>query len=119
MFFKNYLIFIFVRFLILGLYFGLARIPCKWAVRLSKNNVYVHNLVEFAFWLAFGGVFALCSVLLYNYTFCWFGLLAMFLGLILVKISIDFFFTNLILLLYNKFTVRKKRKRNNGELRAS
>ena len=119
MFFKNYLIYIFVRFLLIGLYFGLARIPCKWIVRLSKDNVYVHNLVWFAFWLAFGGVFALFSVSVYNYTFCWFGLLAMFLGLFLVKISIEFFFTNLILLLYNKFASRKLRKSKNGELRAS
>ena len=119
MFFKNYLIYIFFRFLLLGLYFGIAKIFCEWVKRLFRNNVYVSNLIDFAFWLAFGGVFALLSVALYNYTFCWFGLLGMFLGLLLVKISINFFFTNLILLLYNKFTKRKLRKSKNGELRAS
>ncbi len=114
MFFKNQLIFVFLRFLLIGLYFGLARIPCKLISRLTKNNVIVYNIISFAYWLAFGAMFAWGCVAIYNYSFCWFGLLGMLFGIILVEISINFFFTNLFLLLYNKFKKRFSREKEYG-----
>lgn len=114
MFFKNELIFIFLKFLLIGLYFGIVRLPFKLINRLTKNNIIVYNLASFCYWLAFGGIFAYLCVQFYNYAFCWFGLLGMFLGIVLVEISINFFFTNLFLLLYNVFTKRFSRKKKNG-----
>lgn len=102
MFFKNHLIFLFLNFLWCGLLVGLFGAVCALAKKLFRRNVYVCNLLSFCFWLLFGGLFAWLCYNFYNYSFCWFGLLAMVLGVILIKISIEFFFTILAKLLYNK-----------------
>lgn len=116
MFFKNHLVALSARFLWFGLVIGLFSIICSAVIRLSKRNIYVTNLVGFCFWLVFGGAFARMCVVYYNYSFCWFGLLFMFLGLFLVKISIEFFFTKFAKLIYNKLTKLKQRKLCNGKL---
>ena len=77
---------------------------------LSHKNVYFLNFVSFSFWLAFGFMFSQLCLMFYNYQFCWFGLLGMMLGLILVKISVEFFFTKFAMLLYNKFNKKTKGK---------
>lgn len=119
MFLKNHLIFVFAKFLWFGLVFGMFYLFCKLVVRAFKKNVYVSNIVSFCFWLAFGFVFSSLCITFYDYQFCWFGLLGMFLGMLLVKISVDFFFTNFVRLLYNKFNNLKSRKKTNGKLQTS
>ena len=57
-------------------------------------------------------------VVLYNYSFCGFGLFGMLLGLIIIKISVDFFFDYLIRFIYNEFrNIRRKNK--NGKLQTN
>ncbi len=119
MFFKNYLIGIFLRFTWFGILFGLFNIFCMLIVRLTRRNLYITNIVYFCFWLSFGGIYtALCQTY-YNFSFCAFGLAGMFLGLIFVKIGIEYFFTKLCLLLYNKLKKIKKKEKSNGKLRTS
>ena len=98
---------------------GLANLFCRFVIRVSKKNVYITNIVGFCFWLVFGGIFSFLSLIYNNYSVCWYGLFGMILGFWLVKISVDFFFTKLMQLLYNKFALRKIRKRSNGELQTS
>ena len=118
MFFKKYLIFIFQKFFYAGLLFGIAKIFFKAIDKMFKHNIFVYNLLSFIYVLSFGMIFAFLSMKLYNLRFCWFGLLGMFLGLILVDFSLQILFTNLFLLLYNKVTKVKTRNRN-GELQRS
>ncbi len=115
MFFLSNLTGVFLKFLLFGLYFGLFKILCKIIIRVSKQNIFVSNLIMFCFWLSFGLSFGLLSILYYNYTFCWFGLFGMILGLILIKISFEFFFDNLFLLLYNKFKLRSKERKDGNK----
>jgi hypothetical protein len=112
MFFKNGYIFLFARFFWLGLVMGLALILVDVAVKITRKNVYVFNLVTFLFVFAFGGVFAITCLKFYNYSFCWFGLLAMVLGTFLVKISIKFTFDKVVHLVYNGFTMMRGKKEN-------
>ena len=112
MFFRNHLFLLALKFLWLGLVLGLVYVVVKLVYRASKRNVYVCNFVSFCFWLAFGMSFAWLSVWGYSGRFCWFGLLFIVLGMILVKISIDFFFTKFAGLLYNKFKKLTKGGRN-------
>lgn len=119
MFFKNYLISLALKFLWIGLIFGLFHIFCQMVIKISKRNVYISNLVGFCFWLLFGFVFARMSFVLYNYRACWFGLISMLLGLVLVKISIDFFFTKFVKVLYNGLVKLKRGKRGYGKLQTS
>lgn len=119
MFLRNHLFNLFCKFLWWGLALGLFYAVCKLIMKASKRNVYVCNIVSFCFWLIFGMIFSALCINFYNYQFCWFGLAGMGLGLVLVKFSIEFFFTNFVRLLYNKFTKQKARKVHNGELRRS
>ena len=110
MFFKNAQIYLFLDFLWWGLLFGFVHILCKLVVKATRKNVYITNFVSFCFWLAFGMVYSIFSISHFNYSVCWFGLAGMFFGFVLVKISVDFLFTNFIRLLYNKFTRKILRK---------
>ena len=116
MFFKNHLIAVAFKFLWVGLVLGLAYIVVRCVYRLSKDNVYVHNLVSFCFWLVFGMSFSVMCISLYNCKFCWFGLVFMILGMFLVKFSIDFFFTRFARLLYNKHRIIRQKGVSNGRL---
>lgn len=116
MFFKNALIFLFLKFLWFGLIFGLIWLLCKAVIGLSKRNVYIFNLITFIYLTAFGVVYVWLCCNFYNYSFCWFGLLGMVLGAILVKISINFFFTIFAKLLYNKCTNSNLRGKKDGKL---
>ena len=119
MFFKNHLISLAAKFLWVGVVLGLFYIVCDLAIKISKQNVYVSNIVGFCFWLLFGFLFARMSIVYYNYQACWFGLLSMFAGFVLVKISINFFFTKFAKLVYNKFANSKRRKRKYEQLQAN
>ena len=116
MFFKNHLITVAAKFLWAGLILGLFYVFCKMVVRLSKRNVYVSNIVGFCFWVLFGFTFARMSFVFNNYRVCWFGLISMVVGLILVKISIDFFFTRFAKLLYNKSRIIRQKDVSDGRL---
>ena len=119
MFFKNHLIALSARFLWFGLVLGLFFIFCKLVVKASKRNIYVTNIVWFCFFLLFGGVFAMLCKIYYYHMFCWFGLVLMCLGLFLVKISLDFFFTKFAKLLYNGLTKLKRRKFKHEQLQTN
>lgn len=123
MFFRNFYIALFLKFFWWGLVFGLLGILFLSIVKLWHKNVYASNLVSFCFILAMGVVHNRLCMLYYNYSFCWFGLLGMLLGYLLVKISVEFFFTILAKLLYNKFIRAKDKeagyaKSKHGKLRA-
>ena len=119
MFFKNFLIFVFFKFLWAGLVFGLIKIVCNLVLRLFKNNVYAVNLISFCYWGLFGFHFLKLCFIYYNLSFCWFGLLGMFLGIGLVKISLDFLFTKSFLLVYNKIAKLRLRKGRDGEFQSN
>lgn len=112
MFFKNHLISVAAKFLWFGLIFGLFFVLCKFVVKVSKRNVYVSNIVWFCFFLPFGGVFAWLCNLYYSSKFCWYGLFLMIFGLILVQISLDFFFTKFAKMVYNIFVKLKRESRH-------
>lgn len=115
MFFKNADILLFGKFVWFGLIMGLSLILVDIIVRITRKNVYVYNIVTFAFWIVFGGLFANLSLKYYNYSFCWFGLLGMTIGALLVKYSIKFLFDKTIQLIYNGI-VRSRERRRSGKL---
>lgn len=118
MFFKNAMISLFVKFLWIGLISGVIRIIFKTISKLFHKNVFVVNLLSFVFWTAFGLVYALLSFKLYNYSFCGVGLFSMLLGLIIIKITIEFFFDYFIRFIYNEFR-NIRRNDENGKLQAN
>lgn len=120
MFFKNSFIFVGLKFLWIGLLMGLVYLVFNLLTKVSKRNLYFSNIVGFCFWLAFGMLFSWCSILNYNYSFCWFGLLFMLSGFFFVKKTQQIFFTKFILLLYNSVTKRKLPKGiKNGEIQTN
>lgn len=119
MFFKNFVIPLSLKFLWVGLIFGVFFGFCDIIKKMAKRNLYVVNIVDFCFWLAFLFVFARMSFVLYDYEICWFGLASMLLGLILVKISVNFFFTKFAKLVYNGLTDLKRRKHRYGKLQTN
>ena len=117
-FFKNSLMTIFIKFFWAGLFFGLVAVVFKTISKIFKKNIVVVNLLSFVFWIAFGLIYFKMCVVLYNYSFCGFGLFGMLLGLIIIKISVDFFFDYLIRFIYNEFrNIRRKNK--NGKLQTN
>lgn len=119
MFFKNASIYLFARFLWFGLVLGLVQLFFVFVIRVFRKNVYVHNLLMFLYYLLFGLTYSYLCKHFYSYSFCYYGLFGMILGLVLVKISIQFFFTKIISLLYNKFTKLFLRRKANGRLRTN
>lgn len=119
MFFKTHLIGVASRFLWAGLVLGLFFIICELVVKLSRKNVYVSNIVGFCFWLLFGFAFARLCIVLNHYQVCWFGLISMFFGFFLVKISLNFFFTKFARVVYNKLANSKRRKQKYEQLQAN
>ena len=112
MFFRGQTIAIFLRFLWIGLIFGIIAIFFKLVAKISKKNLLVINITSFAYWLGFGLCFNLLCMHYYNNTFCWFGLLGMLAGMFVIKISIEFFFDYFVKLFYNKviLKIRERRK---------
>lgn len=119
MYFKNFIVPLALKFLWVGLLFGLFLVFCGLIKKMTKRNLYIVNIVDFCFWLTFLFVFARMSFVLYDYEICWFGLLSMFVGLFLVKISIDFFFTKFAKMVYNGLTKLKRRKHRYGKLQTN
>ena len=115
MFFRGQTIEIFFRFLWVGLVFGLISIIFRLVNKLSNRNVFIVNITGFVYWIGFGLCFNVLCMRLYNFTFCWFGLIGMIIGLCFIKFSIQFFFDYFIRFIYNEFSLLK-RKRRNGKL---
>ena len=120
MFFKGQEFSLFALFLWLGLVFGVIAIVFKTTAKLFKRNTYVVNLLTFVFWTGFGLTFCLMCNRFYNYSFCWFGLAGMCLGLVFIKISVQFFFDRFVRFIYNKVIIMKtKRKSRSGRLQTN
>ena len=117
MFFSNFLFFLFLKFLWVGLILGVFKIFCNFVCKLSHHNIYVVNLVNFCFWSIFSIIFIYFCINFYNFQFCWFGFISMLIGIYFIKISVEFFFTNVLKLLYNKIDKDRLRKNRNGKLK--
>ena len=115
MFFKGSLIIFFVKYLWVGLFFGLVSIVLKFIAKVFRKNVYIVNFLTFCFWTAFGTAYSLMCFKFNNYSFSGIGLSAMLLGVVIIKISIDFFFDYFIRFIYNEVSLLK-RNRKNGKL---
>lgn len=118
MFFKNASLLLFVKFLWLGLIFGVVSIVLKMVAKIFKKNVFVVNLLGFIYWISFGCVWIIFSMKSSMLSISLSGLCAMILGVIIIKISIDFFFDYFIRFIYNEFR-KSKRKLQNGKLQAN
>ena len=118
MFFKDFLFLLFVKFLWVGLALGVVSIVLKFIAKLFRKNVYVVNFLTFCFWICFGGIYCFMCLRFNNYSFSGIGLSAMLLGIIIIKISIDFFFDYFVRFIYNEVS-SLKRKRRNGKLQAN
>ena len=120
MFFKGQEFSLFALFLWLGLVFGVIAIVFKTTAKLFKRYTFVVNLLTFVFWTGFGLTFCLMCNRFYNYSFCWFGLAGMCLGLVFIKISVQFFFDRFVRFIYNKVIIMKtKRKSRSGRLQTN
>ena len=118
MFFKNAVILMFVKFLWLGLIFGVVRIVFKFISKIFRKNVFIVNILSFIFWLALGVVYFLMCFKLNSYSFSGIGLFGVVLGLLIIKISVEFFFDYFIRFIYNEFrNIRRKYK--NGKLQTN
>lgn len=115
MFFNNEAVLLFVKFLWAGLILGLVSVILKLISKVCKKNVVIVNLLSFLFWISFGVVYILTSFIFNNYSLSWVGLFGMILGIVVVKISIDFFFDYFVRFIYNEFILHK-RKKENGKL---
>jgi len=118
MFFRNASAILAVKFLWVGLLFGIASIFLKFFVKLTRKNVYIVNIVCFVFWLTFGLVFSAMCFYFNDYSFSFYGLVSMLAGIIIVKISIEFFFDYFVRFIYNGVS-NAKEKRRNGRLQAN
>ena len=92
---------IFAKFFVLGAFFGLVFEICKIFKRISKNNIFITNTINFVYFCALGTCFCsfllkICNGIVYVYTIA-----AVLLGIIIEQISIGFLFTKFYDLLYN------------------
>lgn len=117
MFFNNAVVLLFVKFLWAGLFLGLVSVILKLIAKICQKNVVIVNMLSFVFWIIFGALYLLMSFTLNNYSLSFVGLFGMILGIIVIKISIDFFFDYFIRFIYNEFILHK-RKRENGKIQA-
>lgn len=118
MFFRNATIDLFVKFLWLGLIFGALHIIFKIITKIFRKNVFIANIISFIFWISLGFIFAVMCLKLNNYEFSKIGLLGTLSGLLIIKISVEFFFDYFIRFIYNEFII-KRRKYKNGELQTN
>lgn len=117
MFLKNELYFLFVKFLWIGLVLGVVAIILKTVSKICRKNVLVVNILTFAFWLVFGIIYEFLCINYNNFAFSGVGLAGMIAGVLIIKISIDFFFDYFIRFIYNEINLRKERRKN-GKLQA-
>lgn len=118
MFFQNVNVLLFVKFLWAGLILGLVSVVLKIIAKILRKNVYVVNGLTFIFWMGFGTIYYYMCLLFNNQAVSMLGLFGMLLGILIIKISIDFFFDYFIRFIYNEFRLRKG-KRGNGKIQTS
>lgn len=118
MFFKQAQLGLFIKFLWAGLLFGVFAIGLKTIAKIFRKNVFIVNLFTFVFWILFGWVYFCLCVNFNNLSFSGVGLFGMLLGVMVIKISIDFFFDYFLRFIYNEFRNLKRRKEN-GTIQAN
>ena len=118
MFFKGFEIALFSKFLWIGLIFGIFAIILKTISKIFRKNVYIVNFLVFSFVLLFGCIYSWLCFEFNNFSFSGIGLFAMLLGVLIIRISIEFFFDYFIRFIYNEFSLLK-RKRKNGKLQTN
>lgn len=118
MFLKNEILFLFVKFLWVGLVFGVIAIVLKNICKIFKKNIVLVNELVFVFWLTFGIIYEILCINYNNFAFSGVGLAGMLAGVLIIKISIDFFFDYFICFIYNEINLRKGRIKN-GQLQTN
>ena len=118
MFFKGYQIELFSKFLWVGLVLGVCAIILKTISKVFRRNVYIVNTLMFVFVSAFGVIYSLMCFRLNNYSYSGIGLFSMLLGVLIIRISVEFFFDYFLRFIYNEFSL-VKRKRRNGKLQTN
>lgn len=119
MFFKNFMILFYIRFFWFGLLLGCFKIFCNFICKLSYRNIFIVNIISFCFWSLFSIFFTYFCIKYNNYEFSIYGFLFMLAGIYFIKISVEFCFTKLLKLLYNKIDKFRMRKIHNGKLKSS
>ena len=117
-FFRNADIILATKFLWAGLVMGVVAVILKTIAKVFRKNVYLVNLFSFIFWIAFGGIFSVLCFELNCYSYSGIGLVSMVLGLLIIRISVEFFFDYFIRFIYNEFS-SLKRKHKNGKLQTN
>lgn len=92
---------LFFYFLILGLVCGICFEICKLTKLISKNNLFIVNVVNFIYFCIVGACF--CSFLIKkcNGDLKLYIIFAFVLGMVLEQISVGFFFTKFYKMVYN------------------
>ena len=114
MFFGNISILVFVKFLWAGLVLGVISIGMKIIAKIFRKNIIVVNLFMFLFVMLASCVYILMCVRFNNFSLSWVGLLGLISGIVIIKISVDFFFDYFIRFIYNEF-ILKRGKNGNGK----
>lgn len=117
MFLKNEAMFLFVKFLWVGLIAGVFSIILKLIAKLFKKNVVLVNSLTFVFWLGIGIIYQFFCIKYNNFAFSGIGLAGIVVGIFIIKISIDFFFDYFLRFVYNEFN-RRKGKAKDGKFQA-
>ena len=117
-FFRNADIILATKFLWAGLVMGVVAVILKTIAKVFRKNVYLVNLFSFIFWIAFGGIFSVLCFELNCYSYSGIGLVSMVLGLLIIRISVEFFFDYFVRFIYNEFSLLK-RKHKNGKLQTN
>ena len=112
MFFGNASVLLFVKFLWLGLFCGLVATGLKTIAKIFRKNIFLVNFFMFVFVLSFFALYLLMCVQMNNYSLSWVGLLGMVLGVVIIKISVDFFFDYFVRFIYNEFILRRMDGKN-------
>lgn len=115
MFLKNEVVFLFVKFLWAGLIGGTVSVVLKTIAKIFKKNVLIVNVLTFAFWLGMGIIYQFLCKKYNNFAFSGVGLAGMFAGIIIIKISIDFFFDYFLRFVYNEIN-NKRKSAKDGQL---
>ena len=110
MFFQNVNVLLFVKFLWAGLVLGLVSVLLKTFAKVARKNVYVVNGLTFVFWIGFCAIYYYMCLLFNRQSVTVLGFFGMILGIVIIKISIDFFFDYFIRFIYNEFILRKGKK---------
>ena len=94
----------FLKFFVLGLFFGLAYEICKLTKIISKNNIFIVNTIQFVYFFVLGVFFCGKTLSLCDGVVHFYCIAATILGIVIEQICIGFFFTKFYKMVYNMFT---------------